>query len=213
MGQRGDVGAPRLVRTGANVMTTSEIITVGVNGLLVLITGLYAIFTFRILKANQQVATEMALQRRNLLRPIISIRPYISERVVLSLLIINSGASPASNLRLTLNKDFYRFAESNEDANIKNFHAFNEVIPTFAAGSELHIVLSQGFNLAKTLDGKMLTPMEFNIRAQYDYLGDHFDEEFRFDLRHYMKTSGLRHWWEDEVVKIREALEKLSNKS
>ena len=72
-------------------MTRSELITFGVNVVLVLITGVYAFFTYRILKANQTVANEMALQRRDLLRPIISVTPYISHHVVLALAIKNTG--------------------------------------------------------------------------------------------------------------------------
>lgn len=56
-------------------MTRGEIISLGVNVVLVLITGVYAYFTYRILKANQQVAKEMSSQKSDMLRPIVSVAP------------------------------------------------------------------------------------------------------------------------------------------
>lgn len=195
-------------------MTTGEIITISGNLLLVVITGVYAYFTFRILQANQRVADEMRLQRRDLLRPIITIGPYVIHGVILALAVKNTGASPAANLRLSVDTDFYTFGEAGEDRNLKTFPMFSESISTFAAGAELHVWLSQGFNLDAEKDGKPLTPKQFGVTAVYEFQEERYDELSHVDLRPYMKTSAFRAPWEDELKKIREALDKIAkNKS
>jgi hypothetical protein len=194
-------------------MTTAELLGLGVNGSLALITGLYAVFTFRILKANQRVADEMALQRRDILRPIISVGPQVDEYLVVSLLIKNSGSSPATNLKLGMDSDFYSFAEYSESHNLKGISAFNNPISAFAAGSELRFDLAQGFNLGQSKDGKSLTPMKFKISAQYEFGLDKFDEDFHIDLGPYMRSSVPRSKLIDELEKARKALETIASKS
>lgn len=194
-------------------MTTAELLGLGVNASLALITGLYAFFTFRILKANQRVADEMALQRRDILRPIISVGPQVDEYLVVSVLIRNSGSSPATNLKLSMDSDFYSFAEYSEGNNLRSISAFNNPISAFAAGAELRFDLAQGFNLDKSKDGKPLTPMQFKISAQYEFGHDKFDEHFHIDLRPYMRSTVRRSKLIDELEKARKALEAIASKS
>lgn len=194
-------------------MTTAEILSLSVNASLALITGLYAFFTFRILKANQSVADAMALQRRDILRPIISVGPKVDEHLVFSLLIENSGSSPATNLRLSIDSDFYHFAEYSDGNNLRNFSAFTNSISAFATGAELRFDLAQGFNLGKSKDGKMLTPMQFKVNARYEFGDDTFDEDFHIDLRPYMSSTGGRSKSLDEIEKARKALEKMASRS
>ena len=150
-------------------MTTGEISSIGINGALALITGLYAYFTVQILRANRRVADEMALQRRDILRPVISIGPDFDEYLVASLVIKNAGQSPATNLVLTLDKDFYPFAEDTKTS-LKSYSIFNTPIATLAVGASLRFDLAQGFNLDKSKNGKALTPLEFKIDATYEWL-------------------------------------------
>jgi len=194
-------------------MTTAELLGLAVNASLALIAGLYAVFTFRILKANQRVADEMALQRRDILRPIISVGPQVDEYLVVSLLIKNSGSSPATNLRLGIDSDFYSYAEYSESNNLKGISAFNNPILAFAAGSELRFDLAQGFNLGINKDGNLLTPMKFKISAQYEFGRDKFDEDFYIDLGPYMRSTVPRSKLIDEVEKARKALETIANKA
>jgi hypothetical protein len=193
-------------------VATNEIISLGINALLVLITGVYAIFTFKILKANQRVADEMALQRRDILRPIISIGPEFDEYLVASLVIENSGQSPATNVVLTLDKDFYPFAEVNEANNLKSYSIFSRPISTLASRATLRFDLAQGFNLDKSHNGKTLTPLEFKITAQYEYLDQKFNDEFHLDLKPFMRSTRRRSMQVDELEKIRKAIEKMANK-
>ena len=86
---------------------------------LVIITAIYAWTTFRILRANESVVAAMQDQT------VAQLRPYISVSVVprigttlLSLEVINSGRSAATNVRLSMDRDFYAHAERQESSNI-----------------------------------------------------------------------------------------------
>ena len=194
-------------------MTTAEILALSVNATLAIITGLYAAFTFKILKANQRMADEMALQRRDMLRPVISVAADVDEFLVVSLTIKNTGASPATNLRLTLDTDFYAFAEDSEARNIRNNPIFTAPVSAFSPGSQLRFDLAQGFNLGTSENDKVLTPMRFKINAQYEFAGFQYNEDFNIDLHPFMGSTIKRSKMNDELEKIRKILERLASKS
>ena len=187
-----------------------EVIGVAINGALAAITAIYAFFTYKILRANQRVADEMALQRRDFLRPVISVGPEFDDYLVASLVIKNGGPSPAKNLTFSLDKDFFPFADDRDS--LKSHSIFNHPIPILSAGASLRFDLAQGFNLGKEKNGKLVTPMEFTVTAQYEYLDQKFDEIFHIDLKPYMRSTRRRSMQVDELEKIRKALEKISNK-
>src|SRR4030043_491473 len=95
------------------------------TAILVIITGLYAWFTFKILKANETLVEQMRNQQEATYRPYIFISPILfPENSIVFLKIKNSGLTAAQNLRLSLDKDFYQFGERREESNLRSFTAF-----------------------------------------------------------------------------------------
>lgn len=98
---------------------------------LVVITGLYAWATFRILRANEAVVAAMKEQTETQLRPylIVSAAPRIGT-TLMCLHIENAGRSVAENIRLKMDRDFYPHAERREHEGGRHgsdkewFHAF-----------------------------------------------------------------------------------------
>ena len=77
-----------------------------------------------------------------MLRPILSVAPEIDDYLVLSLVIKNVGVSAATNLRLKMQDDFYRFCEFSEGSNLRTFSAFNNPIAALAPGGALRFDLA-----------------------------------------------------------------------
>lgn len=102
---------------------------------LVIITGFYAWATFRILRANESVVIAMQSQTEALLRPYVVVyvtpRPRIGTTLVL-IEINNKGRSPATGLRLTLDKDFFSHAKPLQENNIAKSFAFSHTIESLA---------------------------------------------------------------------------------
>jgi len=193
-------------------MTNAELALIA-NFILVLITGVYAYFTFRILKANQDVANEMAAQRHDLRRPIVSIYPEFDEFLVASLIIKNSGLSPATNLNLKIDKDFFQFAERVDGKNLRSFSAFNNEIAALASGSEIRFDLAEGFNLGEKDECGEIAPIKFSVEAKYEFLSTKFEEVTVVDLQPFFQATVRRSKKLTEVEKIRKALEKLASKN
>jgi hypothetical protein len=73
--------------------------------ILVIITGFYALVTFRILKANQGVVNIMADQQEAILRPYVTISQFCPPSdASFYLKISNTGKTAAINLRITPNQ-------------------------------------------------------------------------------------------------------------
>ena len=134
---------------------TLEVLT----GLLVIITAVYAVATFRILRANQQAVEVMREQADALSRPYVAIAPFTAPRSHLfRLRIANTGKTAAKSLRLTIDRDFYQYGESR---NLAAMSAFTEPIDSFPPGAELIFGLEQGQKLfAEEVDEKV-TPTRF----------------------------------------------------
>ena len=123
---------------------TMEILT----GILVLVTAIYAYLTLRMAKASEASVEDVRQQSEAMLRPYISISPFIRpQALILYLKIANTGRTAAQNLRLTLDRDFFRWGEANKpDRNLKNLNTFSLPIDSLPPGSELLIALGQGWS-------------------------------------------------------------------
>ena len=76
------------------------------TGLLVVITGTYALFTFKILKANENIVKQMRTQQEAMFRPYVSISPIVfPENIIFFLKIKNTGLTSAKNLKLSIDRD------------------------------------------------------------------------------------------------------------
>ena len=92
---------------------------------LVVLTGLYAWTTFRILRANEAVVTAMKVQTEAQLRPyiVVGAAPRIGT-TLMCLHVENTGRSAAVEVSLTMDRAFYPHAERREHENLAKLPAF-----------------------------------------------------------------------------------------
>ena len=179
------------------------------TAILVLITAIYAYLTHRMAKASEASVEAMRLQTASMLRPYISISPFIRPQACcLYLRIVNTGRSGAQNLRLTLDRDFYQWGENKEENNIGKLNAFSFPIDSFPPGSELLFALGQAWVLFAENANSAITPLQFNVTATYEFLEKTVDELTRIDLRPYLRTEGEHDPIVEELEMIRKVLEK-----
>lgn len=181
---------------------TTEVLT----AVLVIITGIYAYFNYLMARRNGEMVAEMKAQRESFLAPSITLALKIKHGSMMCLLVNNRGQSPATNLRLSLDRDFHQFGNSASESNIRNFPMFQETIPSFAAGEELFIFLAQGHDLNET------TPVKFSVLAKYDFAGKAYEQAHSINLGAYMRTSQDRSELLDEAIKITKAVEEIARK-
>ncbi|HHY0976059.1 TPA: hypothetical protein ACV4IW_000168 [Salmonella enterica] len=95
---------------------TMEILT----AILVFITGIYAYLTYQMSKISERSVQIMNEETEAMSRPYIVIQPIVRPHSpCLYLKIYNSGKTPALNVRLELDKDFYQFDEPNRNLKIQ----------------------------------------------------------------------------------------------
>ena len=180
------------------------------TAMLVIITGFYALFTFKILKANEKVVEQMRNQQEAMLRPYVSITPVLfPETHFFFLKIKNSGKTAAENLRLSIDKDFFKAGNEKDESNLRSFHAFKEKIDSFVPGAEMIFRLAQDFVIFGDTIKSETTPAIFTITAEYEYQQKKVKENTVIDLRPYY-PSVLPH---DPVVnQLKELRETIKNK-
>lgn len=179
------------------------------TGLLVIITGLYALFTFKILRANQSVVAEMQSQNEALRRPYIVISPALfPNNIIFFLRIRNTGSTAAENLRLSIDKNFYEFGRVEDKYNLKSFRAFNDSIDSFVPGAEMTFYLAQGFVIFGKNSNPDATPSVFTVTAEYSFGKKTVVENTVIDLRSYANSTPPQDSISYELKKIREILEK-----
>src|SRR5688572_86022 len=118
------------------------------TGALVVITAFYAWATFKILRVNERVLEVMREQTVASTRPYVVVAPVLElDNPIFYLRISNSGRTAAKNLRLTLDKSFFKFGEKSSDHDLANFTAFKQPIDSFPPGAEITFSLAQGFKV------------------------------------------------------------------
>jgi len=187
---------------------TIEILT----GLLVLITGLYAWATFRILKANERVVEAMKSQSEAMTRPYVTVTPFIEiGSPVFCLKIKNSGMTTANRLRLSLDKDFYRFGEKGKDRNLADLPAFSNEIDALAPNEEITFTLALAPAFFNEKADDALTPPQFTVTARYSFGGKAYEEAHMVDLRAYFMADVPQDIHAKELKEIRTEIAKVSD--
>jgi hypothetical protein len=100
---------------------TIELLTL----VLVIITGIYAYFNYQMAKRSGEMVAEMKAQRESFLAPVITVALKVKHGTMLCLLVNNRGQSPATNLRLSLDRDFHQFANAPPENNIHRPRLFD----------------------------------------------------------------------------------------
>jgi hypothetical protein len=99
---------------------------------------------------------------------------------MLQLVIDNLGGSPASDMKLTLDRPVRQ--NWGEELDIAQFPAFQNTIPSFSPHSPMtfsfgitHLYLNDNNNRKKH-------PLTFLVKARYRYSGQNFEESFPIDV-------------------------------
>ncbi len=180
---------------------------------LVIITGLYAYYTYKILRANEGVLQEMRSQQELLYRPYVSIFPILySDTPIFYLKIKNTGQTAAYNLKLSLDRNFYQFGEHSEGRNLKSYKAFTEPIFSFVPNAELLFYLAQSFMIFSENADEAVTPAVFTVTAEYEYLEKKVTESTVVDLRPYLNNAVPHEPVVANLQEIKKAIEKLGKK-
>ena len=170
--------------------------------LLLVVTTIYAALTWWIASSNSRIV-------RSQLRPIVAFRIYRRQGIILSLSLENTGRSIANDIRISIDKNFYQYAEYKEERNIKSFYIFNNTISSIAPNESILLDLAQGFNFGKEINGEEITPMLFSIRLTYEWNGIQFDENQTIDIRPYMPSLAVKEPLEN-LDSIAESLKKIA---
>src|SRR5690606_326594 len=94
-----------------------------------LLTAMFAGLTFFILRANCAAVGAMREQMTDQNRPFVTVTVQVRMGTpVIQLLIRNVGRSPAQNLRLRLDRDFFQFGEKAEARDLAKQSAFSQPI-------------------------------------------------------------------------------------
>lgn len=186
-------------------MTTTEWLTLS----LVIITAFYAWATFRMLRANERAVLAMNQQTEAQVRPYIVVAPTVRVGTTLVCLEIqNTGRSPAVNLKLQMDRDFYPHAEKREHENIAKLPAFTQPIESLAPGARLVFILGVGSTILSSGVDEALCPKVFNVHAEYSYGGRNYSENNIVDTRPMLHSSVVQHPVATEVERLRQSLEK-----
>ena len=158
--------------------------------LLLVVTSVYVILTWKISKANTNAVQVMKKQVEASLRPYVTISTfYVPGNTMICLKITNSGKASAEDLELKLNKNFFRYGSKNPVDNLSGVYAFQKKIKTLAPGTELIFYLGTGYDLFKDETDHNLTPLQFTVTAKYEFLKEAFSEDTYIDLEIYHYTN------------------------
>lgn len=177
----------------------------------VLLTAIFAGLTFFVLRANRAAVGAMREQMEDQNRPFVAVTVQVRMGTpVLQLLIRNVGRSPAQNLRLRLDRDFFQFGEQAESRNLAKQSAFSQSIDCLPPMSELLFDLGMGFKIFASGADPTICPHTFEVSAEYEYGKNKYSEKTHVDLRPYMGTSVPRHPVVEELERIRKSIDNLS---
>lgn len=176
--------------------------------ILVVVTGVYVLLTWRIANANQKMLERVEEQHREQVRPVVYAYLEFREQVVARLVVENMGRTPAYGLTVRISEDFHQFGEIGR-GNLRDLPIFSEEISWFPPNAKISVDLEQGFNFDKEIDGKNITPSSFDVSLEYSSKFDSYTEICEIDLApygnmHIAKTAA------EQLGKIEEHLRKMS---
>jgi hypothetical protein len=179
------------------------------TAILTFITAIYAYLTYRMVKASEASVEMMRSQSETMLRPYVTVAPFIRPHTpFLYLRIKNTGKTSAENLRLTLDQDFFQFGENNRsEKNLRNLSAFNTPIDSLPPEVELIFGLAESWVIFQE-GGNTECPVQFKVTSEYEFFGKKYEERHYIDLRAYLGTVGELDPVVEELERIRKVMEK-----
>lgn len=151
---------------------------------LVVITAVYAALTYGIMRANRQTVAAMNAQTEALSRPYLSVAPFtLPQNAIVFLRISNTGRTAAANVRLELDRPYYRFGKAEESENLRTLSAFSAPIASVGPGAEFIFSLAMAPALYGSNNDEARTPLTFRVTASYRFFGKAVTEVTDVDLR------------------------------
>ena len=179
---------------------------------LVLITAFYAWATFKILRANEKVVEVMHGQAIAASRPYVVVAPLLElDNPIFYLRISNLGRTAATNLRLTIDKSFFKFGEESKDRDLASFTAFNQPIDSFPPGAEITFSLAQGFKIFEGNAENPKLPHTFSVTAEYEFADKKLREVNQIDLRPYLGADVPQDAYLRKLKDMSESLKKIAD--
>ena len=186
-------------------MAIEGFITILLTTVLVGITGYYAWVTHRMLTTMQQ-------QSEAITRPYLTINVFSEPHGVLYYLrIANTGKTVASNVRLTLDRDFYQLGQKHMP-NLREASVFQQPIEQLPPGAEMIFGLAPAHVVLNDKADQSVTPRVFSISATYSFGEKSIFETTTIDLQPYKESMHPPSVIADELKKIREQLEEIVRK-
>jgi hypothetical protein len=178
-----------------------------VSLVLVIATGAYVVLTYRIAGANSQMAGHLLAQQEELWRPIIAANIEIRSQVLFVLLIRNVGRTVANEVRMVLDRDFFRFGEAKGE-NLRNLPVFQRNAFSLAPGDTLRFDLAQGFEIFALDANTAIVPPLFKVEVEYASRSKKYSETLTVDLTPYRMTNWPKSDVALELEKLTKVLER-----
>lgn len=178
----------------------------------VLLTAVFAGLTFFILRANRAAVAAMRDQMADQNRPFVAVTVQVRMGTpVIQLLVRNLGRSPAQNLRLHIDRDFFQFGEKGEGRNLAKQSAFSQPIDCLPPMAELLFDLGVGHQIFAGSADQTVCPHTFSVSADYEHGKSRYSDKTNIDLRPYLGTSVSHHPVVEELEQVRKSIDKLSS--
>lgn len=161
-------------------MSTTDMLTAA----LVVVTTVYAILAYGIMRANRRSVAAMQHQTEALSRPYITVAAFaLPKNPILFLRIANTGKTAAECVRLELDRPFHRFGRVEQNENLATFSAFSQEIASVAPSGEFIFALAMAPALFGDGADVTRTPLTFKVTATYRFAGKVLTEATEVDLR------------------------------
>jgi hypothetical protein len=187
---------------------------IGVNeilqAILALLTAIYVVLMFRMLRANEAVVAAMRAEREAATRPYVTVAALtLPKDPRIYLRIENTGRTAAKKLRLSLDRPFHAFGDADSRYNLQTYPAFAEQIESFGSRMRLVFTLAVATDLfSENAAPAALVPSVFHVTARYEWDGGSSDETSAIDLRPYPRSDIQSDPMVEALGKIKEAIEK-----
>jgi len=179
----------------AGFSPTLEQMTIGIAAITAFLAAVSAIATLL-------QAVEIQKQRENLERPYVTAYFDGTSNGAISLVIENSGNSPALDVTFKFDPSPVDFAKRP----LNEISLFSNPISFLPAGKVIRQIIDAGYRFLE--DGK---PTKFSVAIKYSSIfGDNFDDSIEHDLAYLKQATLPGKTTEDYLKKISEELEKLS---
>lgn len=180
------------------------------TAILVVVTAIYSYLTYKMARASEASVQAVREQSEAMLRPYVSVAPYVRPHTtILYLRIENTGRTAAENLRISMDKDFFQFGEANQpDHNLRTKPAFVDAIQSLPPGGKLVFALAQGFVIFAPGADENVVPQQFSVTTSYGFSGKQVTETHHVDLRPYIGSEDERDPVVEELEKLRKVAEK-----